>query len=383
MVARAATGEDGCVTPNRELEAEATEVGTDLGWHLDTVSTRTGIVIPVRATARRPHWEQLPTAVHEVIEAKAGAPVVAAHSVGSGFTPGFASRLDLADGSRIFVKAASSADDVQHGWPLSNAYREEARKLRALPTSIGTPPLQWCVDEPIDGEQWVVLGFEYVDGTPPRRPWRADQLRLVLAKLAAVAPSLANAPAELAVDSAEVDLLADYQVRLARIRHLAGDGEWLRTVELLCSEAGPRLAGSSVVHLDLRDDNVLIDASGGVWFCDWNWPAVGAPWIDLICVLLSARGDGLDVDRMIADHPLTRDVDPHSIDCLLAALWSFWGVAKTQPVPVRSPHLRDHQTWYAEVTEMWLRDRLAARRTGSSSDSAGLGSAPSTSVPSA
>ncbi|MGI8577688.1 MAG: phosphotransferase family protein [Nocardioidaceae bacterium] len=336
-------------------------VRTDLAWQRDAVTTRSGVVVPVRATARRPHWEQLPAPVREVVESAAGAGVDAAHSTGTGFTPGFASRLDLATGSRIFVKAASSADDTLHGWPLSDAYREEARKLRALPPGIGSPVLLWSLDEQIDGVQWVILGFENVDGAPPRRPWRLAQLHLVLAKLAAIAPALANPPAELALAPAEDDLLAGYPGRLARIRESEGDGDWLHTVDRLCAEAAPLLRGASVVHLDLRDDNILIDTSGEVWFCDWNLPAIGAPWIDLLCVLLSAKGDGLDADRLIADHPLTRDVDGRSIDCLLAALWSFWGVARTQPVPAHSPHLRDHQTWYADVTRGWLEERLAAR----------------------
>jgi len=145
------------------------------------------------------------------------------------------------------------------------------------------------------------------------------------------------------------------------VRELRGDSEWLRIIEVLCTEAVERTAGASVVHLDLRDDNILIGSDGEVWFVDWNWPAVGAPWIDLICVLLSARGDGLDVEALIAAHPLTREVEPRSIDSLLAILWSFWALARTQPVPTSSPFLRDHQEWYLDVTEAWLRQRLGQR----------------------
>jgi hypothetical protein len=58
---------------------------------------------------------------------------------------------------------------------------------------------------------------------------------------------------------------------------------------------------------------------------------------------------------------LSRGVDPHAIDVLLALLWSYWGIAKTEAVPPHSPHLRDHQHWYADVTQEWLLERLSNR----------------------
>ncbi|MBA2773027.1 MAG: hypothetical protein H0U36_03145, partial [Nocardioidaceae bacterium] len=120
------------------------------------------------------------------------------------------------------------------------------------------------------------------------------------------------------------------------------------------------LAGTGVVHMDLRDDNVLISDAGQVWFVDWNWPVVGPPWVDPVCILLSARGDGLDVESLIAEHPVFRGVPPRAVDCLLAVLWSFWGAAQHESVPAGSPHLRDHQRWYCDVTGGWLAERLAA-----------------------
>jgi phosphotransferase family enzyme len=330
-------------------------------WEHDRAVTADGVVIPVRATAVRKIWAQLPEAVRSLVEGTVGQRVVSAWSAGTGFTPGFASRLDLADGSHVFVKAASSGDDEESGWPLSDAYREEARKLAALPSGIGAPRLLWHRDADVCGRQWIVLGLEYVDGTPPRRPWRADQLQLVLDKLAANAPALAHSPAELELGRAEDDLLHNLDARLAQIEGREHDQLLLHEVRRLSRDGARQLGGESLVHLDLRDDNVLIDRDSAVWFVDWNWPARGAAWIDLICLLISASGDGFDADALVADHPLTRDLDPHAIDCLLAALWSFWEVGRREEVPRKSPHLRNHQAWYADATAAWLRARLRGR----------------------
>src|SRR5215211_4417906 len=120
-------------------------------WIADSVVTRDGRVLPVRATARRPHWADLPALARDAIECRLGSEVMGTSSTGIGFTPGFASRLDLADGRRVFVKAASDADDARSGGGSSAAYRAEICKLRALPNDLPAPALLWTVDEHIAG----------------------------------------------------------------------------------------------------------------------------------------------------------------------------------------------------------------------------------------
>lgn len=327
-------------------------------WRRDVVTTAAGTMIPVRATARRPTWADLPLPLRELVEQLAGARVQDAESAGTGFTPGFASRLDLADGRQVFVKAASSADDDKHGWPLSDAYREEVRKLTALPDGIGAPALLWHRDAEVGGLRWIATGYEYVDAVPPRRPWQTQQLGRVLDKLTEIAPALAAVPAGLALEPISAGFVDGCRERLAAVGTFHDVG-FLETVEALCHKATENVAGDSIVHMDFRDDNVLIGPEDGVWIVDWNWPVMGAPWVDLVCLLLSARGDGVDVEELVARHPLSCDVDPASIDSLLAVLWTFWAGAVRQPVPQFSPHLRDHQAWYLAVTEGWLRERLA------------------------
>lgn len=76
------------------------------------------LAVPVAGSAVRPHWSDLPVSVRTRVEQALGAEVVEARSQGSGFTPGFASRLRLADGRRVFVKAT----DDTHAWMI-DAYR--------------------------------------------------------------------------------------------------------------------------------------------------------------------------------------------------------------------------------------------------------------------
>lgn len=345
---------------NRQASRASADGSRD-DWASDYVTTPEGRTIPVRATARRPSWSDLPADVQRRIARACGAPVVAATSAGTGFTPGFASRLDLEGGRRLFVKAASSADDRRHGWGLSDAYREEVRKLTLLPAGVGAPGLLWTIDGPIADERWVVIGLQYVDGRPPRRPWRTAELQLVTAALAEIAPLMAEVPAGLTL-GAFADDFAGWPGWLGRVEARDGPSRWLEQVGALAAESVERCSGSGMAHLDLRDDNLLIDTSQRVWICDWNWPLRAAPWVDLICVLASAYGDGLaeETESIVRMHPLTRDVDPRSIDALLANLWLYFTTSMEAPVPAHSPHLRDHQRWYAAATATWLTRRLAA-----------------------
>src|SRR4051812_35394881 len=108
--------------------------------------------VPHGRTARRLEWAHLPPAVPAPGGARCGAPVAVAESQTSGFTPGFASVLECEDGSRHFVKAASAKAQRM----FAEAYREEARKLVALPVAAPAPRLLWSLD--VDG--WFALSTE-------------------------------------------------------------------------------------------------------------------------------------------------------------------------------------------------------------------------------
>jgi hypothetical protein len=111
------------------------------------------------------------------------------------------------------------------------------------------------------------------------------------------------------------------------------------------------------VHLDVRDDNVLLTPDGRALFCDWNWPVAGAVWIDSLFMLIGPRGDGLEVEAVIARRRLLRDVPPDHLDRLLALICGYFLSSADDPVPPTSPHIRDAQRWQGEVVWAWLCER--------------------------
>jgi hypothetical protein len=99
-----------------------------------------------------------------------------------------AARLELADGSRAFVKAVSP----EPNGVTPSVYRREGRIVAAIPPAAPVPRLLWMLDDDPDG--WVVLAFEDVGGRQPSLPWRDDELDLVLEAMAALATDLTPSP---------------------------------------------------------------------------------------------------------------------------------------------------------------------------------------------
>ncbi|MYW06486.1 aminoglycoside phosphotransferase family protein, partial [Streptomyces sp. SID3343] len=60
---------------------------------------------PPAASGVRVAWESAPAALRTAVEVRLGAPVVRAVTQVGGFSPGVATRVELADGRRAFVKA--------------------------------------------------------------------------------------------------------------------------------------------------------------------------------------------------------------------------------------------------------------------------------------
>lgn len=305
--------------------------------------------VPHGRTARRLEWAHLPPAVRRLVEQRLGSPVVQAESQGSGFTPGFASRLTGADGSSLFVKAASKKAQRQ----FAESYSEEARKLALLPAGLPMTRLLWFHEDDL----WVVLGFACVDGGSPRRPWRPDELAACLDALEDVAALTTDPHPDLGLLPVTEELPA-LVTGWAHVRRTQPDWPHLDEAAALAGQL-PGLPGQGFAHSDARDDNFLMTADGRALLCDWNWPTIGPVWLDAVDLLLTAHADGLDADALLAQRPLTRDVEPSHIDVWLAAICGFMLECRDRPVPPTSPYLRVHNRWWSEAAWSWL-----ARRRG-------------------
>ena len=298
--------------------------------------------IPHGRTARRLTWEFLPRELRGEIEGRLGGEVVKATSHNSGFTPGFASTLRTENGSVAFVKTAHRTAQAV----AARSYSIEAASLKRLGADIPSPRLLWVSDE-----DWITLGFEHVDASPPQRPWNDDEFTRALdltERIAAIGPPSGMMP-----------LIEDAPEFLTCWDHVAArDPEHPHLAE--ASALAARLAqipATSLAHGDLRDDNLLVCADGAVLACDWTTPSLAPAWLDAVSLAIAAYGDGLDVEAHLADRAVMRGASPDDIDSWLSAFAGFMRYSSLLPPVRNSPYLRLHADWYATVAWEWLAER--------------------------
>jgi aminoglycoside phosphotransferase (APT) family kinase protein len=311
-------------------------------------------------------WEQVPAPLRAAAEHRLGGAVTAAVTQPGGYSPGAAARLELDTGRRAFAKAVGP--ELNPDSP--GIYRAEARIAAALPAAAWAPEFLGV----IDSGGWVLLLFEDIDGAPPAVPWRPRELARVLAAMADLAAALTPAPlaapaiAELhgASFTGWRQLAAEHQAA----GHQAAQGQadldpWARAhlAALAQLEAGwaDAAAGGSLVHADLRSDNILLTADRVV-FVDWPWACRAAPWFDLVGMLPSITLEGgPPPGEVLAAHPVTRDADPEAVTAVVAALAGYFICQSRRPGPPGLPTLRAFQAAQGQVALDWLRARTGWR----------------------
>ena len=153
--------------------------------------------------------------------------------------------------------------------------------MAALPRSAPASRMLWSLDR----RGWVALAFEDVDGVHPGLPWRPGELRRVLEMVTAMAVALSPAPP---TTTSIADRLRESFAGWRRLAaaHAAGDDD-LTGLDPWSARHLDRLArleaswpqateGSTLLHLDLRADNLLLTPTGVV-AVDWPYACAGPP----------------------------------------------------------------------------------------------------------
>ena len=318
-------------------------------------------------------WQDLPASVRDWAEGSLGSSVIAPPSQPGGFSPGAACRLRLADGRRAFVKAVSASANPKS--PVM--HRREGEVAAALPPEVPAPALLGQYD---DGE-WVALLFADVDGQPPAEPWQLPQLVQVLDAIAEMHRICTPSPVETVPAVAEYlaedlrgwrELAAGGQAGLERDGHaspgprsdlLARLDSWsVRHLDRLAeleSRWEDAAAGPTLLHSDLRADNMLI-TDDGVVFVDWPHACTGAPWFDVVAFAPSvAMQGGPDPEWVFGRARSTEGADPDAATAVVAGIAGYFTRQALLPAPAGLPTLRAFQAAQGEHARAWLR-----RRTG-------------------
>jgi hypothetical protein len=313
---------------------------------------------PPKAAAAGVHlpWAQVPDRIQEWAAAVAGAAPHRVHDLPGGFSPGATTRLQFAGRPDLFVKAVGAALNPES----PELHRREAVIAAGLPRSPRWPELITTYD---DGD-WVALAFVAVDGQPPKHPWQRSELDVVVHALEAMHVDLAPSPI-IGAEAAATRLLGTFGGwrRLASMTVPPSTlDQWSRRNLLRLAElesAWPdACAGETLLHLDIRSDNILIDHDRVV-FVDWPHAGVGSPVLDLICWAPSVVLEGgPEPESLLARYNPSGSADPDVVNVLVAAVAGFLTERSLLPSPPGLPTLRAFQAAQADVARSWLQRRV-------------------------
>ncbi len=303
---------------------------------------------PPPAEGVRVHWEQLPQSIRHAIEQRIGDRVVRSVTQPGGFSPGLAARLTTAGGRDVFVKAVSELANPD----TPGMHRREAEVVAALPPEAPVPRLLWTFDE----GGWVALGFEAIGGHAPAQPWREDELRFVIAGVHRLHELLTPSP--IASETA-AHVLATHIKGWRDLQDAGGLDPWPgRNIDrLLALEAAApeAVAGDTLLHFDIRADNMLI-AGDKVYFVDWPWARIGAPFVEWVGFAPSVFMQGGPQPQAVLRMAGLRVADD-ALNAVIASLAGYFLAYARRPPPPGIPTVRAFQAAQGEITLAWLRER--------------------------
>jgi hypothetical protein len=304
----------------------------------------------------RVDWHQVPDSVRSAVEDACGSRVVTAETQRGGFSPGLATRVRCADGNRFFIKAGTCNLN-----PYSvDLHRREAVVLTKLDRYIGDRRLPIPrLHATVDVDSWFGLVLDDVHGRHPVTPWQDEDLRTVITMLEELAAALTPAPI------AVPPIAAQYASSLSGWRTLAGArgadslDPWSRAHldELValeetwtaCSE------GETLLHTDVRWDNILLTDTGG-FLVDWAHACRGAAFVEVVLLAPSvAMQGGPQPADLVAMSSAARRADRHALMAIVCALAGYFTENSLRPAPPGLPAARGFQAAQGEVARCWLR----------------------------
>ncbi len=329
-----------------------------------------------RGMQTRLSFAELPGHVRDWVEGVLGAPVVRTQPAAGGYSPGVAEGLFASDGSAVFLKAGHPSRN-----PDSPALlRSELRTLRSMPSGLPIAELIDALDEGPGG--WVALVLEQVPGRQAPLPWTNATIGAALASLADMREPLTPAPPGQWDDAA--DVLRGMFGHWPELAAGADLDPWLAerryALAAAADDALAELDGDTLVHLDLRADNLMLRTDGRLIVVDWAWAVRGPAWLDPVLLaieFISSAAPEVDADAWIGRIAHDYGINANRIVQVLAGILSFFEHSGRQPDPPGLPTLREFQRFQATAVRDWLKrsphagalqaaaDRPGARPTSS------------------
>ena len=130
-----------------------------------------------------------------------------------------------------------------------------------------------------------------------------------------------------------------------------------RLVELE-ARAPSAVAGRTLLNFDVRADNILI-AGERVYFVDWPWARIGAPFVEWVALAPSVYMQGGPKPEELLQMVQLGGVTDDAINAVIASLTGYFIGHSRRPSPPGIPTVRAFQAAQGEISLAWLRERVA------------------------
>ncbi|UVS77545.1 phosphotransferase family protein [Actinokineospora sp. UTMC 2448] len=223
-------------------------------------------------------WDDLPGAVRLSVERHAG-PISVIERVVVGQSSDITCVLHLGDSRRVFLKG------VRGRRPAMRWLRNETAAARHV---VGiAPEVLFSEDVAVDGDDWLVVGFEHVSGRPADLSPGSPDLAPVAQVVERIAEVRAPDLRPLTMRWPETHWWRDLAVAQPEAVH----GLDPARLDALSAELPALVDGDRLVHTDLHGDQFLL-CGPSARVIDWGMPGRGAAWVDTayLIVRLIERG---------------------------------------------------------------------------------------------
>ena len=302
----------------------------------------------------KPAWPNVPKAAVAGLEAALGIPVLRGEIAWGGYGPGASFIVDLADGSRRFVKARHPEHTPEGNAMLAGEIAARRRYpfiSKVAPAFLGEAT----------GGDWQWLIFEYIGDGVSAPPWTQEKLRALFTALATIfaesqdlrvrdtdpdpfAETLPSSSGHWHALSEESEARSEFLTAFtdpdAATRWLEQCLPRLRPLQ----SARPRMSGpAGLVHFDLRSDNLLFRRDGSAVLLDWSSTCIGPLAIELASFAPSCIGEGgADGDnlRALYERSIGVPIPDQDIEIALANITGFFAARIGRPWRPTMPRLR-------------------------------------------
>lgn len=155
-----------------------------------------------------------------------------------------------------------------------------------------------------------------------------------------------------------VSLLHGWREMVAR--PLSDLGGWerrhLRDLSELETHWAHYADGATLVHGDIRPDNMIIAMGGGVFVVDWAQPSRGAAWqdvADLVPHMIMAGHSPASAEKTLIGVQAWDFAPSDVITGYAASFAGYWTRMSRQPAPPGVPNLRAYQRRAAAAAIAW------------------------------